>query len=361
MGSQSKYREVIRWVKENIADGTLRYGDRMPSENELSERFGLSRQTIRHATGELVNEGVITRVQGSGTYIGGNYAPARKERYMNIAVVSTFYESYIFPPILKGIEKELSRKGYTMQVSFTDNRVTNEEKILRGLLEKDNIDGLIIEPSKGALPNPNIRYYKELMERHVPILFFNAAYRELNLPCVRIDDRDTFRQATEVLIEAGHRQIGAILKLDDMQGHLRYAGFTDAILKAGIHYDPSHIVWQDTEAVNHPEKMADYLFQRLAGCTAVVCYNDQVAMDFINLAYQRGIRVPEDISVVGVDDSNLASICRVPFTSFPHPKMALGVKAADNMMKMIDNPDFDGNFIFRTEPVRRESVMRLEI
>ena len=106
--------------------------------------------------------------------------------------------------------------------------------------------------------------------------------------------------------------------------------------------------------------MADYLFKRLAGCTAVVCYNDQVAMDFINLAYQRGIRVPEDISVVGVDDSNLASICRVPFTSFPHPKTALGAKVADNMMKMIDNPDFDGNFIFRTKPVMRQSVKKLE-
>ena len=359
MGSQPKYQEVIHWVKENIANGTLHYGDRMPSENELSEKFGLSRQTIRHATGELVNEGVITRVQGSGTYIGGDYAPARQERYMNIAVVSTFYESYIFPPTLKGIEKELSHQGYTMQVSFTDNKVMNEGKILRSLLEKDNIDGLIIEPSKSALPNPNIPYYRELMERHVPILFFNASYRELNLPCVRINDRDTFRQATELLIENGHRQIGAVLKLDDMQGLLRYAGFMDAVLNAGIHCDSSHIIWQDTVAMQHPEEMADYLFQRLAGCTAVVCYNDQVAMDFINLAYQRGIRVPEDISVIGVDDSNLASICRVPFTSFPHPKMALGAKAADNMMKMIDNPDFDGNFIFRTKPVMRQSVKRL--
>ena len=101
---QPKYQQVIDWVRENIHNGTFLPGTKLMSEAELGEKFGLSRQTIRHATGELEKERLVTRVRGSGTYIGGRLPRLREERFMNIAVMSTFYESYIFPPTLKGIE-----------------------------------------------------------------------------------------------------------------------------------------------------------------------------------------------------------------------------------------------------------------
>ena len=175
-GTDAKYRQVVEWVRDNIENGTLKSGDRLMSEMELSEQFGVSRQTIRHATGELVNEGLLTRVKGSGTYIGGAAEPAlpKREKTMTIAVVSTFYESYIFPDTLKGIERVLSQNDYMMQVTFTDNRLYREEAILRSILEKDNIDGLIVEPTKSALPNPNLRYYEEIRSRNIPVIFFNA-------------------------------------------------------------------------------------------------------------------------------------------------------------------------------------------
>ena len=66
---EAKYRQVFDWIKENIEKGVFRPGERLASETELSARFGLSRQTIRHATGELAAEGYLTRVKGSGTYI----------------------------------------------------------------------------------------------------------------------------------------------------------------------------------------------------------------------------------------------------------------------------------------------------
>ena len=124
------YREVIEWVQNQIASGAFREGDRMPTEKALAEQFGLSRQTIRHATGTLVEQKVLTRIQGSGTYVGCIGKPRRTKRTMRIAVISTFYESYIFPPILKGIERTLSDAGYAMQVSFTDNQVARERQIL---------------------------------------------------------------------------------------------------------------------------------------------------------------------------------------------------------------------------------------
>lgn len=359
MADRPKYQAVIDWVKNSIREGTLQYGDRLMSEKELSEKFGLSRQTIRHATGELEKQHVLTRVQGSGTYIGAAFQPVRRERYMNIAVLSTFYESYIFPPILRGIVSVLQKAGYTTQVAFTDNRMDVEKQNLKAILEKGDIDGFIVEPTQSALPNPNIPYYQEILRRHIPILFFNAFYPDLHVPCVRIDDRKIADHATELLIERGHRKIVGIFKSDDGQGLLRYQGYVDAMVRHDVPFDRRNVIWCDTVMQQDIHQLADYLIFRLADCTAVVCYNDEVAMSLIDILLSRGIRVPEDISVVGIDDSNLASVCRVPFTSFPHPKEELGKKVAENLLKMIDNPDFDGNYLYDVKPVMRGSVLDL--
>ncbi len=354
-----KYQTVIDWVKENIASGKMKYGDRMPSEKDLAEQFGLSRQTIRHATGELVNLHLVTRVQGSGTYIGSTYMPVREEKYMSVAVVSTFYESYIFPPTLKGIERVLSEKNYSMQVSFTDNRVHREEEILKNILLKDNVDGIIVEPAKSALPNPNIRYYKEIQDRHIPIIFFNAFYPEIQAPCVRIDDVEMSRRASEMLIQNGHRKIAAIFKADDGQGRLRYQGYMNALLAAGLDFDQNNIVWIDTPAVRYLADIGEYILHRIDDCTGVVCYNDDVAAQLIDIADRNGISVPEQLSVVGIDDANIAGIGKVPLTTFPHPKEKLGIKVAENLIHMIENPEFDGNYLFTSEPVIRDSVQNL--
>ena len=175
MAEAGGYRAVIDWIRKEISAGHLKTGDRLPSEKELCDQFGLSRQTVRHATGELEKEGVLTRVRGSGTYLGSPGPAPRQAENKNIAVVSTYVDSYIFPPTIRGIESVLARAGYSVQLSFTDDLVTRERMILESLLEKDNIDGLIIEPSKSALPNPNLELYRRILKRNIPILFFTSA------------------------------------------------------------------------------------------------------------------------------------------------------------------------------------------
>ncbi len=356
--TEPKYQKVIDWIKENIESGQFHTGDRLMSEAELSEMFNLSRQTIRRATGELAGEGLVRRVRGSGTYIGGTGRAQRAPSHMTIAVVSTFYESYIFPPTLKGIERVLSKAGYTMQVSFTDNRIAREADILKTVLEKDSIDGMIVEPAKSALPNPNIRLYREIQERGIPIIFFNTYYPGLDVPCVRIDDEAIGAKAAQLLIDAGHDRIAGIFKSDDGQGRERYGGYLRTLLENGKSISDRQAIWIDTPDYRDLASIEDYLFARLGESTGVVCYNDEVAYQIIDLALKRGLRVPEDLSVVGIDDSDLAGISRVPFTSFPHPKDQLGRKVAENLIRMIEDPCFDSGYLFDSEPVIRASVCK---
>ena len=98
-----KYLEIVNWVQDRINKKELKPGDKLYSENELSEMFHLSRQTVRHAIAVLEQQNFLTRIQGSGTYISGTALGASSgEKTMNIAVISTYVDSYIFPNIKIG-------------------------------------------------------------------------------------------------------------------------------------------------------------------------------------------------------------------------------------------------------------------
>lgn len=357
--NKPKYQVVIDWINEEIASGRMKLGDRLMSEEKLSEKFGLCRQTIRRATSQLVEESVLTRLQGSGTYVGQLVPHTPKKKHMNVAVVSTYYNSYIFPPTLRGIERTLSDAGYAMWLSFTDNRIERERIILEDILRKNNIDGLIVEAAKGALPNPNLCYYKELQKRNIPIIFFNDMYPELNVPCVRLDDYRITYKATKFLLQAGHKKIAAIFKLDDGQGRRRYSGYIAALREAEIRLNSRTTIWIDTDSELNLEEMEEHLFRRIEGCTGVVCYNDEVAVEVIDLALKRNIQIPQDLSIVSIDDSELAEMNKVPFTSYPHPKDILGQKTAQILLKMIENPAFDGNYLFEPKAVVRDSIRQI--
>lgn len=356
---EAKYISLVNWIKEKINKKELRAGDKLYSENELSQMFKLSRQTVRHALSVLEAEGLLERVHGSGTYIGSKKGNIRK-RLMNIAVISTYVDGYIFPPTLQGIVQTLSGAGYTTQIAFTNNRVDNERKILEGILEKDNVDGVIVEATKSALPNPNLEYYLELKRRQIALLFFNCGYPELDAPVVALDDVHVAEEAVNYLLSQGHRKIAGIFKADDGQGKLRYTGYVKALLRAGLNVDDKTILWIDTMDQKYLKNIKDSVLRRLIGCTAVLCYNDEVAFGLIELLHKEGFRVPGQLSVASIDASELSMLAEPHITSVPYPMEELGCKAAKNMLTLIEEPDFDGEYLFRPKILVRDSVKKIE-
>src|SRR5690554_1431303 len=113
-----KYMELVNWVKEKIKSKELKSGDKLYSENQLSSMFSMSRQTVRHGISILEQQGIVERIQGSGTYIC-NKPKAPKAKTMNIAVVTTYVDRYIFPNVIKEMEKVISDAGYFTQIAFT--------------------------------------------------------------------------------------------------------------------------------------------------------------------------------------------------------------------------------------------------
>ena len=326
-----KYAELANKLREQIQTGDFTNGQRLPSENELAAMTGYSRQTVRQAMSVLESEGYTSRVQGSGTYVR-SVRPRRTPTH-NIAVVTTYIGEYIFPVILHGIDYVLSRNGYTSMLSATRNRVDNERKILTELLQKP-IDGLIVEGTKTALPNPNIDLYDQFAELGIPVVFINGFYPDLKNPIyVVADDRAGGRMACEVLLWAGHRKIAGIFKSDDIQGHRRYAGYAEALRDAELSVEDDHVIWYTTE--NKGRLFAAYGMDALEGCTAVVCYNDEVALQVLNAMQTKASDAASPIAVVSFDNSTIAQLSAMPFISLTSSKEQLGRIAAEKLIGLI--------------------------
>lgn len=358
MSRAAKYQKVTEWIYNRIVSGELSGGDRLESENEISELFQISRQTVRHAFAILEKEGSIIRVQGSGTYVkeqegSREYPPLS----CTVTIITTYADDYIFPRILQAMVRTLGRGGYSSRIMFTNNQVETERSLLEGLLQSGSRDPLIVEPVMSALPNPNLSCYRRLQKAGIPILFFHSYYPELDIPHVGMDDEQVGRAATEYLIAQGHTRIGGIFKADDGQGRRRYAGYLQAMRKAGLKVEGKRICWIDTQEMRESLTFSQRILERMKDCSACVCYNDELAHLLTTRAQAAGIRIPQDLSLVSVDNSELARLNAVPLTSVAHPHDVLGVKAAENMLGLITDPGGDATFEFEGEIESRRSVV----
>lgn len=131
-------------------------------------------------------------------------------------------------------------------------------------------------------------------------------------------------------------------------------------MDAGLEVKDGQIIWVDTEEKQHLDKVTGKVLERFRDCTAVFCYNDEVAFGLLDIFRKNGIRVPQDISVASVDDSELAILGEVPIASTPHPMERLGGKAAENLLRMIKDPGFDANYEFEVDVVPRRSVRKIK-
>ncbi|MBR6044944.1 MAG: GntR family transcriptional regulator [Ruminococcus sp.] len=356
-----KYLAIVDWVKQYIASEKLGPNDRFLTEKQLCTIHGCSRQTVRQALMMLESENVICRVRGSGTFVSGRPAPQPgTQAKKSIGVISTYFSDYIFPHIVTGIESVLNDAGYAMQLAITHNQVLEETQALENMLSQ-GVQGLIVEPSKSALPNPNAGLYAELRRSDIPVVFFNAKYPWADFPCAAMDDETAGRIVTDYLISCGHRSIAGIFALDDIQGHKRYSGYMKSCLENNIAGWENNVFWFATSDRSSMFRFAKgKLLDLIDSVSAVVCYNDRLAISLLQMCKEKGIRVPQDLSVVGIDDSRYASICDVPLTTVHHPHSKLGEAAAELLLGTIDRrimlPE---DRIFVPELVIRDSVAKV--
>lgn len=337
LNDEPKYIQVKEFIKNYIAEGQLKVDDKLFSEYELANNFNISRHTVRKAIGELVNEGWLYQLQGKGTFVANTEETIHKKSKL-IGVVTTYLKDYIFPSIIYGIDEILSKEGYTILLGNTNNEFEKERSCLLNMLN-NNLDGLIIEPTKSVLPNPNLDIYELFKSRGIPIVFIHAYYNHLDASYVIEDDILGGYLATKHLIDSGHRNIAGIFKSDDMQGHTRFQGFVQAHREQSIPISEGSILWFSSQDADRIFLDVDYMqkfVHKIRNYSALICYNDQIAIRMLNLFKQQGIRVPEDCSIVGFDNSELARQGDIKLTTVAHPKEKLGRRAASSLLALMN-------------------------
>lgn len=343
----AKYLTIANKLQEEIFQGTYNGTGFLPTELEIASKNNVSRQTARNALAVLVANGMIERRQGSGSRI---VKQKKNIKSNSIAVVTTYINDYIFPNVLKDIQHSLSKKNYAVYVYATQNHVDEERKILQNLLQL-NIDGLIMEGSKTALPSPNIDLYQQFEQRDIPILFIYGCYPQLKKHTSITDDNlGGGYQLTNYLINKGHTNIAGIFKIDDLQGHGRYNGYLKALTDANLSFSDKNILWFDTDSREHLLNDHHIFFDSfcetvLKKCTAVVCYNDEIAYYLVKTLLNKGVNIPDDIAVVSFDNSQLSELSPIKITSLAHGTRRIGQKAAMQMLNLIDKNEVNSETV----------------
>jgi GntR family transcriptional regulator, arabinose operon transcriptional repressor len=370
MAKKTKHNMVKDKIMEWITNGEVKLGEKISSESDLVKMFGVSRHTIRQAIGDLVHEGWLYREQGVGTFCSHKSGHEKSQppqlltsNGKNIGVITPYISDYIFPSIIRGIESFLTASGYTLTLASTDNDFEKERQCLQSMLDR-NIDGLIIEPTKSSSNNPNINYYLELEKNNIPYLIINQYYPQLIPPHIIVNDKKGGYLATDHLIKLGHEKIVGIFKTDDLQGGYRMQGFIQAFRENNITLSPEMIISFSTENSDAllQENVRKILSSSQTMPTGFICYNDQVALSILNLLREMELRVPEDISIVGFDDSSLAEATNL--TSVSHPKLEMGVAAAKWIVSAVENRsgvESQNSTVYEPELVMRNSTSAINI
>lgn len=351
-----KYKKISDMLREKIIGGEYSYNSPFLTEHQIMNKYNVSRQTVRRALDILADEKLIYTIKGSGTYVNYNYEEERIKEGGNIkiGVVTTYISEYIFPVIIRGIENTFKKNNVTLMLASTDNDFVNEKESIENLIEND-VKGLIIEPTKSNQLNPNLDYCLKLKKLGIPFVLINAKNEYIDSSYVVFNDFKAGFDVTSHLINYNHEKIAMIAKLDDLQGKERLKGYLKALEDNFLYNTYIYTYSSKEENMIVEEFFKDYKKNKV---TSVVCYNDNLASIVIKQAKANNIKVPDELSVVGIDDSQISENLNI--TSYRHPKSKLGTKSAEIILDHIykRNEEYE-KYVFEGSLVLRKSTKKV--
>ncbi len=270
-----------------------------------------------------------------------NYVPnsaARnlsRGRAMAIGLVVGWSVNSAFSSMLiDAMLQDTLHKGYSL-VLFSSNQGT-AGRVTKALLG-NQIDGVIMDSA--AANDPELIAQLEAMKRPHLIIHPDFLDRYSRASFVRIDNFEGAKKATEYLLGLGHRAIGLVSYPPDRPGNERHSGYQAALAEAGVTPDPAWVYDCSLELpVQIGYKGALELVPHHPELTAIFAATDEIAIGVLTALWQLGMRIPEDVSVVGFDDISLASVITPPLTTVHQPIDVISRVAVELMVEMIEDP-----------------------
>ncbi|EGQ8606200.1 substrate-binding domain-containing protein [Vibrio parahaemolyticus] len=334
----------------------------MATMKDIAKLAGVSTSTVSHVINKtrFVSEEISERVNNAAKELN-YYAPSalarslKVNRTKTIGMLVTTSTNPFFGEVVKGVERSCYHKGYSLILCNTEGDNERMRQSINTLLQK-RVDGLILMCS--SLEGERI----DVFERYPDIPVVVMDWGPMLFTSDKIQDNSLRGGylAAKYLIDCGHTEIGCITgPLIKHQAQMRYEGYKRAMNEAGLDFNANWIIESDFECEGGYQafkKMAE----RGTLPSSIFVSNDMMAMGVINAANELGIKVPDDLSIIGYDDIHIAKFMSPSLTTIHQPKYRLGQAAVETLVRRLDDKSNEAQVV-QLEPtlVIRNSVKLL--
>lgn len=322
-GAVHRTSDLVTTLRGAIEQGVYGAGQPIPSERELCRREGLSRTTVRRAIQRLVDEGVLHRVPGAGTFVGqpARAAAAPALEHATLGLILPSLANPYFGELATAIERESTRAGYQLLLGQSNLAGRSEAPYLARYAENPAVKGVITLSLGGEIPAAS---YQQLARSGKPFLFVVRQAETVAADSVSTDHVGGARELVRHLVGLGHRRIAYVGEVG-LRPPRHFQGYLEGLREAGLPEDPQLCVQIDSDDLEHVgEEGVRSLLARGAPFTAIFAQIDLVAIGALRALRAAGIRVSADVSVVGFDNIPLAQHLDPPLTTVDHTVREIG-------------------------------------
>ncbi|MFD0695984.1 LacI family DNA-binding transcriptional regulator [Paenibacillus sp. GCM10027628] len=334
----------------------------MPTLKDIAERVGVSISTVSRVlaneSNRAVNSETKQKIWETARDLGYHIKPPAQETAPVTkgigCIVSTMQDRHYHPyfsVIFDGIEKELSRNGYKIAFTHTQEDLKRPE-ILRQITDENQIEGVIVIE---GIDSKIYNYVKKHIKHIVGI-----DVSDPTIPTISYDRVEAARMAVKHLIDQGHRDIlfiGGTGLSGEFDREKRYRGYKLALEQAGLSPSPQHVLNAEWEPDNAYQLMLKYVDEHRGQLpTAVFAASDIMAMAAMRAISEKGYRTPQDFAIVGFDDNEPSRYTVPPLSTIHIPTYEIGIVAAKTILQCIHSPfPLPIKIILPFEPIFRQS------
>jgi DNA-binding LacI/PurR family transcriptional regulator len=306
---------------------------------DIAEELGISKSTVSRALRGHTDIHAGTRQMVLDLAQQLEYQPnplanaLLKSKTNTVGIIVPEFRHYFFPATIIGAQEVLSAAGYNVMICQSDESYETEVANVKALMSS-RVDGLLVSLSSQT---NNFDHFRAVQRRDVPLVFFNRVCPELDTPQVVVEDYAGAFAAVEHLIEQGYRRIAHLTGPSTLQvSHLRLQGYLDALQKHGLVPENELIIHYDLT----PEKAriyANYLLSLPQPPDAIFALNDPTAIEIMLVAKARGVKIPQELGVVGFSNDPMSAIIEPPLTTVAQPVHEIGRQAAQLLLEQMND------------------------
>jgi DNA-binding LacI/PurR family transcriptional regulator len=323
-------------VGKAVNGGTRQDSGRPPTIRDVATRAGVSHQTVSRVINDSPRVTEATRERVLSAIRDLSYVPSPMARGLisnqtrSIGVVADDISDHFFARVVAGAEAEARRRGYYLMIGSVEPD-DDEAGYLRLMLER-RVEGLILaRPSVPLTPDD----LQAARSAGVPLVTVGSTNPQ-GVPVVDVDNRQGGYDATRYLLQEGHRRIATIVGPSGWPSAVaRLEGYRQALREAAVAEEPELVEYASSWSLESGQAAAAGLLGRRADFTAVFAHSDLIALGAIRELRNVGLRVPEDVSVVGYDDLPVAGYVEPALTTVHQPMREVGARAAGFVLDQI--------------------------